>query len=236
MKQQFDDHHRFIDFPVGSFVVVKKKGIRKSLTPIYEGPYEVVRKTASGNYTLRDEMGLLIPRDFTPSELKLVSQDALVALEEIYEFDGIVDHRGEAGHREYKVRWKNYTAAEDSWITSDMFTDPQAITNYWKRIKGSVSKKDSKQLDELFAKEKSGPSFELAKTGALLQTIEQTITDNVPSSSSSSNQPNRKQVPRRTSHRTKTVNNNPASKAFTRSTRGCRTTFKPAIDKTRYRK
>jgi hypothetical protein len=236
MKQQFDDHHRLIDFPVGSFVVVKKKGIRKSLTPIYEGPYEVVRKTASGNYTLRDEMGLLIPRDFTPSELKLVSQDALVALEEIYEFDGIVDHRGEAGHREYKVRWKNYTAAEDSWITSDMFTDPQAITNYWKRIKGSVSKKDSKQLDELFAKEKSGPSFELAKTGALLQTIEQTITDNVPSSSSSSNQPNRKQVPRRTSHRTKTVNNNPASKAFTRSTRGCRTTFKPAIDKTRYRK
>jgi hypothetical protein len=117
-----------------------------------------------------------------------------------------------------------------------MFTDPQAITNYWKRIKGSVSKKDSKQLDELLTKEKSGPSFEPTKTGELLQTIEQTILGDEPSSSSSSKKPNRKQVTRRTSHRTKTVNNNPASKAFTRSMRGRRTTFQPAIDKTRYRK
>jgi hypothetical protein len=235
MKQQFDDNHRLIVFPLGSFVVVKKKGIKKSLTPVYEGPYEVVRKTTNNNYTLRDEMGLLIPRDFTPSELKLVSMDALIAKEEVYEFDGIVDHRGEAGHREYKVRWKNYTAADDSWITANMFTDPQAVTNYWKRLKGSISKKDAKQLDELFTKKTESPSFQPTKTGKLLQTIVQKQDEDVPPPpASSSKKPQRRQSFRRTSHRTKSVQNNPATTTFSRNTRSRRSTFKPAVDKTRF--
>lgn len=137
MKEQFDKKHRLINFPVGSFVVVRNKGIIKSLSPIYSGPYEVIRKTKYGNYTLRDEMGLLMPRDFTPSELKLVSQDAVVAKDDVYEFEGIVDHRGEAGKREYKIRWKNYSPEHDSWISLHNFTDPQAITTYWKRVKGN---------------------------------------------------------------------------------------------------
>jgi hypothetical protein len=236
MKQQFDDKHRLIIFPIGSFVVVKKKGIRKSLTPVYEGPYEVVRKTDNNNYTLRDEMGLLIPRDFTPSELKLVSMDALIAKEEVYEFDGIVDHRGEAGHREYKVRWKNYTAADDSWITADMFTDPQAVTNYWKRLKGSIPKKDAKQLDELFTKKTEGPSFQPTKTGKLLQTIAQAQDDDAPPSYSSSKKPQRRQGVKRTSHRTKLVQNNPAHTTFSRTTRSRRSLVKPAVDKTRFHK
>jgi hypothetical protein len=181
-------------------------------------------------------MGLLITRDFTPSELKLVSQDAIVAKEEVYEFDGIVDHRGEAGHREYKVRWKNYTAADDSWITADMFTDPQAIINYWRRLKGSVPTKDSIQLKKIQRNEPTEPSFKPTKKGKLLQMVESFQDEEPIPPLTSTKTLNNKQVPKRTSHRTKTVSNNPAHKSFTRKTRGRKSTFTPAVDKTKFRK
>ncbi|KAI8876300.1 hypothetical protein K501DRAFT_232233, partial [Backusella circina FSU 941] len=150
-------------------------------------------------------MGLLITRYFTPSELKLVSQDAVISKEEVYEFDGIVDHRGEAGHREYKVRWKNYTAADDSWITADMFTDPHAIINYWRRLKGSVPKKDSAQLQKLALDESTEPSFQPNKKGKILQTIERFPDEEPIPHTTSTKKPKNKQVSKRTSHRTKTV-------------------------------
>lgn len=77
-------------------------------------------------------------RDYTPSELQIVSHDAVVSKEEVYEFDAIVTHRGEPGNREYKIRWKNYSPEHDSWIPLKNFTDPQAVVKYWKRVKGSV--------------------------------------------------------------------------------------------------
>lgn len=226
MKNQFDKKHRLVDFPVGSFVVVRKKGIQKSLSPVYEGPYEVVRKTDNNNYTIRDELGLLMPREYTPSELKLVSQDAVVSKEDVYEFDAIVGHRGEPGKREYKIRWKNYTAEDDSWITQDMFTDPQAITNYWKRLKGSVPDKDANLLPPP-ADDSNLPPFEENKKGKLLGQIEQVETDASPSTN---------RTYKKTSTHTRKVVSSPARKAFRRSPRGNSHSYKPAMDHTKFKK
>lgn len=71
MKKQFEKHNTIInDFKEGSTVMVKIQSMTGSLNPIYEGPYTIIRKTKGGSYILRDEMGVLMSRDYTPSELK----------------------------------------------------------------------------------------------------------------------------------------------------------------------
>ncbi|KAI1289077.1 hypothetical protein EDD11_009441, partial [Mortierella claussenii] len=42
------------------------------LTPRYEGPYTVVRRTVGGSYVLKDGTGEELGRNFAPSQLKLV--------------------------------------------------------------------------------------------------------------------------------------------------------------------
>lgn len=235
MKNQFDKKHRLIIFPIGSFVVVKKKGIQKSLSAVYEGPYEVIRKTQHGNYTLRDEMGLLLPRDFTPSELKLVSQEAVGTKEDIYEFDAIVDHKGKHHDRLYKVRWKNYSPDHDSWIPLKNFTDPQAVTTYWKRTKGSVPKEETLALKKMFNANTSDlPEFKTKTKGTRLQQIEESAKeiDEIDDISS----PNIQNTHWKTSLRTKPTTNNPAHNSFRRNTRRNQQSFLPAMDSVRFKK
>jgi transposase InsO family protein len=235
MKDQFDKNHRIIHIPVGSFVVVRKKGIQKALAPVYEGPYEVIRKTDHNNYTLRDELGVLLPREYTPSELKLVSQDAIVSKEEVYEFDAIVAHRGEPGKREYKVRWKNYTAADDSWITADMFTDPQAIAKYWKRVKGAVPPADATTLqrdstNDAAFRVQHNHSSSLSRT---TDTIATAVTTTSPPDRSrqSRHRDSPKRAQRRTCSHTKPVANNPVHNEFHRHRYITR-----AVDNTKYKR
>jgi len=239
MKNQFDKKHRLIEFPVGSFVVVKKKGIQKSLSAVYEGPYEVIRKTKHGNYTLRDEMGLLLPREYTPSELKLVSQEAVIAKEEIYEFDAIVDHKGDYNNRLYKIRWKNYSPEHDSWIPLSNFTDPQAVTTYWKRIKGSVPKEEASALQKMFHTNQSDePAFNKKVTGKRLRLIESTTVtdDNVTNTMTSTVTDNTHKRHKNTSQRTKPTTGNPAHEAFRRNPRRNQHSFRTAADSVRFHK
>ena len=249
MKDQADKHRYIVDFPVGSFVTVRKKGIRKSLSPVYEGPYEVVRKTAGGNYTLRDEAGLLMPRDFTPSELKSVSQDEVITQEQIYEFDGIVNHRGDPGEREYLIRWKNYTSKDDSWITVDMFTDPQHVTDYWKRLKGSIAKKDASQIKAAIPTS-TLPTFKPSQQkGPLLEAVDDLAESSTSKSNASLNNSTttartktlsktRTKPYKRTSSHTRPVSSNPVLESLRRNTRSnaARNTVSLAGDRVRFRK
>lgn len=240
IKNQFDKSHKLVDFPVGSFVVVKTKGIRKSLSPVYEGPYEIMRKTDHGNYTLRDELGILMPRDFTPSELKIVSRDEVISSEEVYEFDGIVGHRGNPGKREYKIRWKNYSPEHNSWITIDKFTDPQSVVQYWRRLKGEMDKKDKNQLSKIkkAPSDDNTPKFNKNKKGSLLAQAEQiaeTLTKQLPSAVDNMKKHGKQSSFIRTSKHTRAVANNPGHQAMRRSSRRSLDTFVPAVDTTKYK-
>jgi hypothetical protein len=64
----FDNSHKQIDFPVGSYVMEKiHPNLRTKMDPRHEGPYEVDRKRQNGTYVLKDTMDNLKERNFTAS-------------------------------------------------------------------------------------------------------------------------------------------------------------------------
>ncbi|KAF8920928.1 hypothetical protein BGZ58_004231, partial [Dissophora ornata] len=99
------------------------------LSPRYEGPYIVVRRTTGGSYELKDATGELLGRNFAPSQLKLVLDD----FEGTYTYvvDKIFDHREEPGEgMEYYVSWKGYK--EKTWEPQENFIERKCISDYWK--------------------------------------------------------------------------------------------------------
>ncbi|KAG0753929.1 hypothetical protein G6F29_014390 [Rhizopus arrhizus] len=73
-------------------------------------------------------------RNYSPEELKIISQDEVIPKDELYEIEAIINHRGEPGNREYLVRWKNYSKDHDSWLTAEAFTHPESINIYWRKL------------------------------------------------------------------------------------------------------
>jgi len=147
MKEQFSKHNTIVDdFKEGSLVFVRIPTMTGSLSPSYEGPFKIIRKTRGGSYVLVDETGLLMHRDYAPSELKKASVNKDEE-GEIYEIDGIVDHRGKGNNIEYRVRWKGYSQDEDQWLTASQFTHLSTIENYWKRIgKAPINKRSKNKI------------------------------------------------------------------------------------------
>ncbi|KAI8881780.1 hypothetical protein K501DRAFT_143356, partial [Backusella circina FSU 941] len=136
---KFNKKHKLVDYSPDSHVMVRLQTSDGNLTPIYEGPYTVVRKRTGGSYVLRDETGVLMDRDYAPHELKLVSREEVIDkdndnnLEKSYDVEAVLDHRGPVRKREYLVRWKNYSSDWDEWIPTDKFNDVNIIRKYWKR-------------------------------------------------------------------------------------------------------
>ncbi|KAG0922918.1 hypothetical protein G6F30_013991 [Rhizopus arrhizus] len=78
-------------------------------------------------------------RNYSPEELKIISQDEVIPKDELYEIEAIINHRGEPGNREYLVRWKNYSKDHDSWLTAEAFTHPESINIYWRKLGKSIN-------------------------------------------------------------------------------------------------
>lgn len=134
-KGKFDKQHKLVDFPPNSHVmkrVLQKKG---KLHPEYEGPFTVVRRTKGGSYVLKDEQNQLLPIDIPPSQLKLISHDAIAPVDEVYEVEAIVAHKKQNdGSYLYRVRWKGYSPEEDTWEPYHHFTHHDIISSYWERL------------------------------------------------------------------------------------------------------
>jgi hypothetical protein len=113
-KENFDKNHKLIQFPPKSIVMIKNQNKAGKLEPNYEGPYTVLRVTKGGAYVLQDQQGELMPKNYPPSALKLISHDDPINTEDVYVVEAIVAHRKAKGKYEYKVRWKGYSPEHDS--------------------------------------------------------------------------------------------------------------------------
>jgi hypothetical protein len=117
------------EFPDGARVMSLDPIKGDKLSPRYEGPYTVVRRTTGGSYVLKDGTGELLGRNFAPSQLKLVLDDFEDT--ETYEVEKILDHRDVPGEGvEYYVSWKGYK--ERTWEPQKNFVERKCITDYWK--------------------------------------------------------------------------------------------------------
>jgi hypothetical protein len=139
-KARFDNSHTMADFPSGSHVMVRLQTKSGQLAPAYTGPYTVIRKNRGNSYILRDHTGELMPRNYTSSELKLISHDEVIELDDEgneikhFELEAILNHRGEPTKREYLVRFKNQSRDSDEWIAHDQFNATDMLRDYWKKL------------------------------------------------------------------------------------------------------
>ncbi|KAG1575272.1 hypothetical protein G6F47_013465 [Rhizopus delemar] len=114
-SKRYNKRKMLIEIENGTHVMVKLPHRPNKLAPLYEGPYTVVRRTKGGSYVLKDEQNELLHRDYTPSELKVISIDESIIEDEYYTVEEIRDHRGSSGSREYLVKWAGYGDRANTW-------------------------------------------------------------------------------------------------------------------------
>lgn len=94
----------------------------------------MINTTHNGtSYVLRNYEGGILPRNYPPESLKPIQVLEHIPADEIYEIEGIVDHKVHKGNFLYRVRWKGYTEDDDTWEPPHNFNDPSCITAYWRR-------------------------------------------------------------------------------------------------------
>eukprot|EP00732_Lithocolla_globosa_P004153 Lithocolla_globosa_v1_NODE_3676_length_1609_cov_4.326255.p1 type:complete len:275 gc:universal NODE_3676_length_1609_cov_4.326255:888-64(-) len=124
-------------FPTGATVWVHNHSRSKKLEARYEGPYKVVRTTRGGSYVLQDATNELLARNVAPNHLKMGS--AATPFGESHVVEAVVDHRGPVRARQYKVRWRGFSSADDTWEHAEAFDDEETLAEYWRRRNGGKS-------------------------------------------------------------------------------------------------
>ena len=131
MSENFNEANRLTTFSKGDIVFVRNPRALK-LDPEFAGPFRITRKTAANSYDLVDAANVPFHRRVTTSQLKLAhSQADTPDDEDRFEFEHIIDHRGDISNREYLVKWKDYPISDASWVRQEDFTDPSSLTRYW---------------------------------------------------------------------------------------------------------
>jgi hypothetical protein len=109
-SKKFNKKHYILEnIPVDTPVMIRlAEGRANKLAPLYSGPYVVVRRTQAGNYVLKNDTNELLHREYTPSELKVVSLDETALEEKVYEVETIRDHRIlPDGKTEFLTKWSD---------------------------------------------------------------------------------------------------------------------------------
>jgi len=138
MIDGFQISHRILKdgYPKGAYVMRRVDMRTSKSEPRYEGPFKVLERTQNNTYVLLDAAGALYQKRVPVDQLKLISvPDVHLNLEEQYEVESVLDHKGNPSKREYLVKWKNYPSTDNSWVKASDFSAPQVIHNYWSQKK-----------------------------------------------------------------------------------------------------
>ena len=105
----------------------------------YTGPFLIIRRNATGTYTLRDAVGTEFSR--APSQIKLLATNLDAA-----EVETIIDERRTPDMKfEYLTKWKN--RAEPDWIRAADFHDQTPIREFVERNRKNTQSNGAASLD-----------------------------------------------------------------------------------------
>lgn len=155
MVDKFNASHFIVDFPEGSYVMVKDQESNSVFDAKYEGPFKVVRRTSRGAYILKDATDELLKRHYSPEQLKPVDKESdNLDSDQSYEVESIVSHRlNSAGEWVYTVKWKGYDESFNDEIPYDNFDSKAIIHNYHKKLNElnphKIAKKTKRNLKEM---------------------------------------------------------------------------------------
>jgi hypothetical protein len=90
-KARIEQISKIRSFPEGSFVMAMNKTRNNKFEAAYKGPFKVLRRNKGGAYVLQDTDGNAMHRNFTPSELKLISHEP-DETNKSFEVEKILDH------------------------------------------------------------------------------------------------------------------------------------------------
>ena len=142
MIQSMQKNRRMLlptSIPEGSIVMLNDPKRENKFQPKYIGPYTVVRRSRNGAYVLKDETGDLLDRHVPADQLKIITKRIYTKkntkVDDVYEVDRIIKHRGNSDSYEYLIHWKGYSTEEDSWEPASSFKDHKVIENYWRKLK-----------------------------------------------------------------------------------------------------
>lgn len=83
-----------------------------------------------------------MPRNYTPSKLKIISHDP-DQIELSYTVDEIKGHQGKGPNYKYLVKWKGYTAKDNTWEPATQFDNRAEIDWYWSQAHWDKRTKDN---------------------------------------------------------------------------------------------
>ena len=130
------------EFPKGAQVMIRDEMRTGKATARYEGPFTVVRREGSGNYSLKGLDGTEYSRP--PQLLKLVSpeivKDLVVPNTIFASVKEIVAHKEIGGIVYYMTRWNNQGESQDSWLKREDFVDYGPLQKYEKCLAAETAK------------------------------------------------------------------------------------------------
>ena len=149
------NHKRFSPFQKGDKVWLEARNLKRSIpnpkfTPKREGPFSITKVLSPITYQLRLPKTWKIHPIFHASLLTPYKENSvhgrnfptpppdLIDGEEEYEIEKILCHRDSPSSRMFLIRWKGYSAEEDSWIPERNLKHARSALEDYKKLHPSV--------------------------------------------------------------------------------------------------